>query len=594
MQLVEREDLMFGKRGAAARAGASLLMGLLGIGKINRLYADTLAAGDRCAEELLRQLGVTVSVCDHDRANIPAEGPVIFISNHPTGLLDGIMLIDLLSKIRPDVRFMGNFLLERIESLNRYFIPVDPFDSKDAGKNLRGLRESLAHLKRGGALVLFPAGEVATWQKGFSTVRDKPWSPSAVRFIRRANVPVVPVCIEGRNSRLFHLAGKIHPLLRTALLPHELVNKRGITVDINIGSALTPRRLAELGETRAYGDYLRANVDYLRKKKPRRKIRILPRRKPVRPEADEIVSPAAMETLTAELRSIRADHLLFAYNNYETYFAPPEAIPLMMHEIGRMREVTFREVGEGSMKSIDTDRYDAYYHQLFVWDTAEKALVGAYRLGLGDRIVPRFGLDGFYTNSLFRMSPQMEPIMARTIELGRSFIAHDYQRRAASLMLLWKGILYVLLKHEQYRNLLGPVTISGEFERVSKTLIVRYLQKKHMNRKLAPFIRPVTGLEGIDFPLDDSLIDGVENIDLINKIVCDIERDEMAIPILIRKYLQLNSHVLAFNVDHDFCDALDALMLLDLKKVPENIIQMLSKEITDIDVIARFRRFDNR
>ena len=159
----------------------------------------------------------------------------------------------------------------------------------------------------------------------------------------------------------------------------------------------------------------------------------------------------------------------------------------MMREIGRMREVTFREVGEGSMKSIDTDRYDAYYHQLFIWDTAQGRLVGAYRLGLGDQIVPRFGLEGFYTNSLFRMSEEMKPIMAQTIELGRSFIVHDYQRKAASLMLLWKGILYVLLKHEQYRNLLGPVTISGEFERVSKTLIVRYLQKRHMNANWPPY-----------------------------------------------------------------------------------------------------------
>ena len=594
MQLVEREDLMFGEKGAIARTGASLLMKLLGIGKINRLYAETLSAGDRCAEALLRQLNVTVSVCDHDRTNIPDKGPVIFISNHPTGLLDGIMLIDLLSRIRSDVRFMGNFLLERIESLKKYFIAVDPFDSKDPGKNLRGLRRSLQHLKAGGALVVFPAGEVATWQKGFSVVKDKPWDASAIRFIRRANVPIVPICIEGGNSRLFHLAGKIHPLLRTALLPHELVNKKNATIDVNIGSPLTIRRLAELKELRVYGDYLRANVEYLKKKKPRKKVRILPRRKTTPPEADEIVSPTALDALTGELQAIRDEHLLFEYNNFATYFAPPEAIPQMMREIGRMREVTFREVGEGSMKSIDTDRYDTYYHQLFIWDTAEKRLVGAYRLGLGDRIVPRFGLQGFYTNSLFRMSPEMEPIMAQTIELGRSFIVHDYQRKAVSLMLLWKGILYVLLKHEQYRNLLGPVTISGELERVSKTLIVRYLQKKHMNPKLAALIHPITGLEGIDFPLDDSLINGVENIDLINKIVCDIERDEMAIPILIRKYLQLNSHVLAFNVDHDFCDALDALMLLDLKKVPENIIQMLSKEITDIDVFARFRQFDNR
>lgn len=568
-------------------------MGIFGVNKINRLYVRTINRGGEFTSSLLEEMGITYTVCDKDLANVPATGGVVFVSNHPTGLLDGIMLIDLLSKVRPDVKFMGNFLLNRIEPLKRYFIDIDPFDNADRNMNMRGLKESMRHVADGGALVIFPAGEVATWQKGLHRLTDKAWSRSIMRFIRGLNVPVVPVCIEAHNSRTFHLAGKIHPRLRTAMLPHELLNKEGDTININIASALLPKRAAELPDIGVYGDFLRANVEYMHKKLPRRKIRIIPKRKPKPKVIEDIAAPVEYALMQAELDDIRGEHLLFTHGDYEVFCAHPCLIPRIMFEIGRLREVTFRAVGEGTMREIDTDYYDTYYHQLFIWDKANHAIVGAYRLGMGDEIVERFGLDGFYVNSLFRMSKEMEPVMSKTIELGRSFIVKEYQRKPASLMLLWKGILYVLLKHEQYRNLLGPVTISGEFDKYSKTIMLQYLLQHHYNRKLGSYIKPITGIVGIDAPINAGLIRNVASIDLINKIVMDIERDEMSMPILIKKYLQLNSHVLAFNVDHDFNDGLDALMLLDLKKVPDNTIAMLSKEITDIDVIARFRPYHN-
>ena len=591
MILVKNEELMMGRHGPLARFLASCAMKLLAIDKINRLYADSFEGDRGYAAELLSRLDISYTVCDKDRSNIPAQGGIILISNHPTGMLDGIMLIDLIGKARPDVKFMGNFLLDRIEPLKDYFISVDPFDSKNARRNVKGVKQALSHVKNGGALVIFPAGEVATWQRGFGQLKDKPWSRSIVRFIRSTGAPVTPVCIEARNSVRFRLAGKVHPRLRTALLPRELLNKRGESININIGSPITERMAAPLDDLAVYGDYLRANIEYLRKKMPKKKLRIIPRRKPLPKRVEEIAEPIPPHILSQELESIRAKHLLFSHANYEVYCAHPELIPSVIHEIGRLREVTFRQAGEGTMKAIDTDFYDTYYHQLFVWDTEARTIVGAYRLGMGDEIVPRFGLKGFYVNSLFRMDRRMLPIMKETIELGRSFIVREYQRKPTSLMLLWKGILYVLLKHEQYRNLLGPVTISGEFDKYSKTIIVAHLRQQHLNPKLSHYVRPVTGLKGIDAPIDASLIEGVRPIEMINKLVLDIERDEMSIPILIKKYLQLNSDVLAFNVDHDFADAMDALMLLDLKKMPEKSIMLLSKEITDIDVISRFKRY---
>jgi putative hemolysin len=556
-------------------------------GRLNRLEEAAAQRPEGSeARFLLESLGVMCNVREADLANIPREGAAIVVCNHPTGLLDGVMLIDLLPRLRPDVKFMGNFLLNRIEFFRRYFIAVDPFDSKDRGKNMRGLRESMEHLRNGGMLALFPAGAVATWTKGFGRARDFPWSRSIVRFIHNARCPVVPMYIEGRNSRMFHLLGKIHPMLRTAMLPREMLNKRG-AITISIGSPLSVKRASELDGAEQFGRYIRANSEYLAAPRPKRRRK--KRRAEPCGEARRIIDPVPRKLLMAEMESIAAEHLLFDSGDYRVFFSPPALIPNMLTEIGRMREVTFRSIGEGSMKEIDTDTYDAYYHQLFIWDGAAEALVGAYRMGMGAEIVPTRGLDGFYTNTLFRMERQMLPIMERTIELGRSFVTRDYQRRAVSLMLLWKGILYILLKHREYRNLMGPVTISGEMSDVSKMLIVRYLLRWHMDEKLARHIRSVTGLDGVSSEADYSLVEDIDNVELINKLVADIEREEFSIPVLIRKYLSLNSHVLAFNVDHDFSDCLDALMLLDLKRIPRNTIELLSKEIADIDVLARFR-----
>ena len=347
------------------------------------------------------------------------------------------------------------------------------------------MREAMRHLSRGGLLVIFPAGEVATWRKGFRDIGDREWPRGVMRFIRRAEVPVIPLYIDARNSPLFRLAGKLHPMLRTALLPRELLNKKGVGVELRIGSAVLPRKTASLTET-DYNGYLRASVEY---------------------------------------------------------FKP---------------------------------------------DREARRLVGAYRLGMGDRIMERYGLKGFYTNTLFRMKPAMGEVMGKTIELGRSFIVRDYQRKPVSLMLLWKGILYVLLRNGQFRYLLGPVTISGGFQSASKLIIASHIRDFYLDREKAGWIRPRTGID-IRVRIDENLIAGIRSIDLINRLVCDIEKNAYSIPVLIRKYLQLNSSVLGFNTDHEFCDSLDALMLLDLKKVPEETILMLSKELADIDVLGRFK-----
>jgi putative hemolysin len=375
------------------------------------------------------------------------------------------------------------------------------------------------------------------------------------------------------------------------MLLREIFNKKGKTIPITIGSALPASRLKEITDFKEYRNYLRATVDYLRdcREKPVRSLDDIAKDQG---DMNDIIPAIDKEVLAAEIASLPAESKLFDHgDHYSVYLSPSAQIPNLMQEIGRQREITFRSIGEGSMKPVDIDKYDDYYHQLFIWDHEAQALVGAYRMGFGSEIMPKYGLDGFYTHSLFRYNKEMEGMLTHAVELGRSFITASYQRKPTSLLMLWKGIFHTMFSCEDAQYLVGPVTISGEFQRSSKTIIMTHLSQHHFNHEVAAKVHPRTGAEGIDFPLDERLIKNIDSIELIDKIVRDIEMGERTIPILFKKYLQLGSHVLGFNVDHDFCDALDALMLLDLSRIPDSKVQMLAREVDDEIVARRFPQY---
>jgi putative hemolysin len=261
-----------------------------------------------------------------------------------------------------------------------------------------------------------------------------------------------------------------------------------------------------------------------------------------------------------------------------------------MEEIGRLREITFREVGEGTNKALDIDKYDAYYHQLFIWDDEMETIVGAYRIGMGEDIFTKYGRKGFYTDYMFQLGKPLNSILHKSVELGRSFIIKPYQGSSVALMLLWKGILQVLLQHEKYRYLLGPVSISDDYSDISKTLIERYIKKHHFDYYNAKFVNPIHPLPTLKFGFVKSYLKDVNSLELLDKLIIDLENKQRGLPVLVKRYLQLNAKVLAFNIDVDFNNCLDGLILLDLKNVPEKTLLMLSKDM-NIDVVERFQKF---
>ena len=570
---------------------AKFLMQLLKLNKLNNLYSQNKDKdGINFINSVIDNLQFNYEIREDDLKRIPEKGPFIVTSNHPFGGIDALILMKIFYEKRPDFKAMGNFLLQKIPPIKQFVFPVNPFETnKGASSSFSGIKQALAHLDEGKSLAIFPAGEVSSYQPESGNIQDREWQASILKFIKRAEVPVIPVYFQGTNSRFFHMLGQIHPILRTAKLPSELFNKKNKTIKIRIGNPIPVKEQAEFTDIARYGRYLRARTYALGTSLEAKKFYI-PFFNPKIKKAEQIIDPIEPQILIEEVDHLKKNYLLFVNQNYSVFCAPSTEMPNLVHEIGRLREITFREVGEGTNRSIDIDEYDFYYNQLIVWDDEEKRIVGAYRLGKGKDIIAQYGISGFYINSLFKIKKNFGPYLNESIELGRSFIIKEYQRKPLPLFLLWKGLLFFLLKNTDYRYLIGPVSISNDFSKFSKSLIVEFIQKHFYNYDLAELIKPRKDFVATADKMVDRemLVSDIDNdVSRIDKVIQDIENN-YRVPILLKKYLQLNAKTIGFNIDPKFNDALDGLLILDIFDVPQAFIKALSKELNDESILERF------
>ncbi|NIP97467.1 MAG: GNAT family N-acetyltransferase [Akkermansiaceae bacterium] len=273
-----------------------------------------------------------------------------------------------------------------------------------------------------------------------------------------------------------------------------------------------------------------------------------------------------------ELRRLRHDGAgpLGQQGALEVFVASADAIPTILHEIGRLREISFREVGEGSGKELDLDDYDRRYLHLFLWDNEAGEVAGAYRLGRTDRLLADYGPEGLYCSTLFEFEEAFLAHLTPGLELGRSFVAPNYQRSLGALMMLWKGIGQFVARHPCYARLFGPVSISRDYTSISKNLIVRFLREEKRDESLAPFVHP-TNPYRLEVP--DEISPRLESIEQVSARVAEVEPDGKGVPVLLRQYLKLNATLLEFNVDPQFCNCLDALLMVDLRTAPEAILK---------------------
>jgi len=571
---------------------ARILFRLLKLDKTNKEYTRAIhLPPQQFITQVLDALQVGYFVDDQELNNIPQTGPFITISNHAYGGIDGLLLLKIIPVARPDYKMLVNFLLTKLEPLRPYFLGVNPFETyKDVKSSFGGLKDAYVHLQGGHPIGIFPAGEVSTVKLQYKGVADKDWQHSILRFIKRSRVPVIPVYFDGHNSTLFHLLGVIHPVLRTIKLPSELFNKKGKIIKIRVGTPILIKEQEEFKDYAEYGKFLRMKTYALSIPFEQKKRQALVA--PTGATLEPVIDPVSIDSLSQEIHSIREEFMLFRIQNQSIFFAPTERIPYITTEIARLREITYRMVGEGTNKSFDLDHFDQYFGQLFIWDEEEKKIVGGYRVGKGRQLLDKFGIAGFYISTLFQIDPDFSAVLSVSIELGRSFIIKEYQKKTLSLFMLWKGILYLLLKNPEYRYLIGPVSMSNEFLDVSKALAVEFLKAHYYNSDFAEYIHP-------NKPFT-SKIPGKINKQLFLKYVGkDLSRLDRFIqnidpvyktPVLFKKYLSVNAEIIGFNVDPLFNNCLDALTILDLFEVPYDIIEGLSKEINDQSILERFRK----
>ncbi|WP_069659442.1 lysophospholipid acyltransferase family protein [Arcticibacter eurypsychrophilus] len=555
-----------------------LLMKIMKINDLNEIIeqAESLQ-GPEFAAHLLHILGITLEVDEADLANIPQDGAFIAIANHPYGAIEALALLQILVTQRPETKFMGNFLLKKIPNLADYIIPVNPFEKIKDKSSITGLKSTLQLLRHGTPVAIFPAGEVSGYAPGKQQIIDRKWHPVVGKIISKANVPVLPVYFHGNNGILFSLLKYIHPMLQTAKLPSELFNKKGHVLRIRIGKPVTLDQIPGRDNNTELLNYLRVKTYALGAGLANeRKILNPGNIFKIRTKSQPIVEQIASGVLEKEVANL--NHLLICKEkNYAVYMASSAEIPNLLKEIGRLRETTFREVGEGSNKPIDLDKFDIYYYHLFIWDHVNKQLVGAYRIGKGDEIFYSMGKKGFYTAELFKIKKEFFPILKESLELGRSWIRREYQQKPLPLYLLWKGILKYLQTDTRYKYLIGPVSISNRYSRFSKSLMVEYIKKHHFDHELAKYVKPNNHFQVNFSKLNQNLLlDNCDSLKDLNSLISELETSHIKIPVLLRQYLALQANFIGFNIDPKFSDCLDGFLILNVTEVPQEKIDKLT------------------
>ena len=559
-----------------------ILLRILRISTINKIYDKNKNKSELdFLNGVLDDCNIKFEVPEDDLKRIPKEGPFITISNHPLGGIDGVLLLKLLIEKRADYKIIANFLLHRIAPLKPYVMPVNPFETrKDVKSSVAGIKSALSHLREGKPLGIFPAGEVSTYKDGKLKV-DKPWEEGAVKLIKKAEVPVIPIYFHAQNSKLFYFLSKISDTLRTAKLPSEVISQGGRVVRVRIGKPISVKDQSDFKDIPSFCEFIRKKTYMLANPFEKAHKLISTQNIKIKKPAKKIAAQKNVDSFINEVNILRAKNSrLLESKNYEVFFAGAKEIPNLLHEIGRLREITFREVGEGTNKSLDLDKYDKYYSHLFLWDRESSCLVGAYRMGLGKDIFKKYGINGFYVQTLFKIEPELHQMMSNTIEMGRAFIVSEYQQKPMPLFLLWKGIVHVTLRYPEYKYLMGGVSISNQFSDFSKSLMIEFMKSHYYDPYIAQYIYAkkeykVKLKDGDkDFVFDATKAD----MQKFDKIIDEIEPGALRIPVLLKKYVKQNARLVAFNVDPKFNNAVDGLMYIKVADIPESTVKPVMEE----------------
>lgn len=504
-------------------------------------------------EETLRYFDFNLRLREGERARIPSSGRVVIAANHPIGSLDGLALLNLMRQVRPDVKVVANELLTAVKPLHPVLLPVNNMGGNTARANLRNIR---SHLEQEGALIIFPAGEVSRF--GATGIKDGDWNSGFVKIATATRSPILPIFVAGRNSIFFYSLSALAKPLSTAWLVREMFKQSHNTVDARVGRPVTHEiYTANHFSARQVARMFRKHV-----------YRMARNGKLIFRSVETVAPAESRQLLRQELAG--SERLGQTSDSKHIYLCRMQETPCVMREIGRLREMAFRSVGEGSGLPRDIDRFDAHYLQLVLWDSNDLEIAGAYRIGDAGALLNAQGKDGLYTHTLFDYGDGMLPILRQGLELGRSFVQPRYQTRH-SLDYLWCGIGAYLRKYPNYRYLYGPASVSRFYGKEAISRLVYFFGTHYNNIDLDvtprdPFITEPEIAAKLD--AEFSGCDREKDFRALKDALAD---RGLPVPTLYKHYSQATEPkgvtFTAFNVDRDFGDCIDGFVLADLEQL---------------------------
>jgi putative hemolysin len=505
-------------------------------------------------DKLLQHFKFTYQVSNRSIHNIPSEGRLIIVANHPIGTLDGLALIKLIRSVRPDVRIVSNRVLNHMEPLSTLFFPVEVLSNKT---NLKTWYKALlAALENEEAIILFPAGEVSRiTPKG---VRDSTWQTGFLKMALKSRSPILPVNIKAKNSALFYTLSMIYKPLGTMWLVQEMFNKKDEEIKFRVGAPIPYTAFSNRLESDVeLCQRFRKHVINLGKK----------RRKALFPTIETVIHPGNVKAIKKALHQseilgeTRDGKKIFLYDYMDD--CP------VISEIARLRELTFRCVEEGTGLALDLDQFDNYYRHIVLWDENDLEIVGAYRIGEGREIMKNRGIEGFYTHTLFDLESYFSSYLPQSVELGRSFVQPRYWGQH-SLEYLWYGIGAYLRSRPDIKYLFGPVSLSNSYPPLAKELIIAFYQH-HFGQGLPhaqaryPFHISIANQK---FALREFSSDYSTSFKILNS---ELKKLGVKVPTLYKQYVELcvdnGCHFIGFNIDPDFNNCIDSLIMVEVDKI---------------------------
>ncbi len=561
-----------------------LIKRVLGISQLDKIHEEIhrqkIKDPAEYAELVLRKLKIYYTLPPESELAPLRElkGPLIFISNHPLGGVEVLILILFMSKIRKEYHILTQGFGDNTGELKEVVL------EKNNSGNYAKAKDVIQYLRDGGMLTVFPCKEETT-MGGKALFTAKNWDEKTAKLVYLSRATVIPVFFKGHSGFIYQIFGMMFPRIREKLKAREFLNVSYKDIEFRVGKKISADRLQNFGRNfDKINEYLKSKLFLLSLHYVPDSIRdtfinvdniaALPMFGNSAPEVKPIIAALPHEKIEKEIESLPKEALLVESKPFRVYVLKKEEAPDIMLEIGRLREITFRNAGEGSGKECDVDAFDNRYYQLVLWDYENKKIAGGYRIGKIDELIQTGDRNLVYVNTIFRIKEKLLNQIHPALELGRSYITHGYQKSYQPLLLLWTGICQFILLPEniKYRYLIGPVSISAEMNSVSKTLIVQFLANNNLAEGLSQMVEARHPFKGKSRAIQYYNTFSLEDIKEVNEAITELEEGVGGIPVLFKHYLKMGAKMLAFNVDPDFSDVLDCLMMTDLLQTDRHLL----------------------